>query len=615
MAKKGRAKGSEVGVGYVSIVPEAKDFARALESAINPKALGTKLGKDLDAGIKTGLGPDPIGSRLKASAKGGGSALEGIVGGMSKVALGAAGMGAAVFAAGKVAFDAYSDQNEAITKAQVVFGDAFARVDEVARGAAKSMGISRTTALDTAATFGNLFRAMGIGVDQAADMSLSIEQLGADLGSFNNVPTEEALDAIKSGLVGETEPLRRFGVNMNQARIEAEALSLGLVHNKVASTEVTAATTALEKAQVAQNDALKKHGQSSIEYRTATAAMEVAQGKLDKAMEGHKVELDASQKAQAAYSIIMRDTALAQGDFARTADGAANKTKTLGAQFEDLKAKVGEQLAPAGIAILGGLSTSLDWLSNWWTENGPTVMAGLDSIKQWFTDTFGPDPVANFSAGADIIKGKFDEIFGPDAVANFHSGADQIGGLWDEMFADFENGAIILNEKTTPAWDDLGNAILWVKDKVLDPFWGFLQQFGPYVLEELGLIVDMIEGLLDWIGKLGGSVWEQISRSFPGNRGIEGHDAGGVIGGPVGAGRPVLAHGGETVLPTHKPAWAALRGVTAADVAAALAPAPGALVGNLTVNGASDPAGSAWAMRRELRRVAYYAGSVYGGPG
>jgi hypothetical protein len=625
-----KGKGVEVGVGYVSIVPSTRGFAAQLKRDLNPRKLGNDIGKDLDRGIEQGIGNDPVGKRLapsKDSLKGAGSQLDSMLGGLKKVAVGAAVAGGAVVAVGVDAFKSYSDQNEAITKAQQVFGDAFGRVDAVAQGAAKTMGMSRTVALDTAATYGNLFRAMGIGTDKSADMSLSLEQLAADLASFNNVPVEDSLQALRSGLVGEIEPLRRYGVNLNQARIEAEALSLGLVHNRVVSSEVTSATSQLEKAQVAAATALKKHGENSVEFRDAQAGVALAEARVEKAMRGHEVVLDAAQKAQAAYSIIMKDTAIAQGDYSRTADGAANKTRTLGAEWDNFKAKVGEKLYPLGTAVLGGLQTGLEWLNAWWAEHGDQVLGGLDSIRAKFFDIFGPDPVENFKvglstiqeglnglfgedkvgnfmAGAAIVAQKMDEVFGPDKAASLHAGADEIAAAAD---------------KTTPAWEALGGVLLWFKDAVLDPLWGTVQVVGPLIAKTLGNVVEVVESLLDALGKLGeplGAVWDKLTSIswFPeGWSGgpIEGHDAGGVVSGAVGSPQLVVAHGGETVLPTHRSALAGLRGVTAGQLAPAAAGGP--LVGTMTVNGQADPAGSAWAMRRELRRVAYYAGSVYGG--
>ena len=122
-------------------------------------------------------------------------------------------------------------------------------------------------------------------------MSTSVVELAGDLASFNNVSPQEALEALRSGLVGETEPLRRFGVNINDAALKAQALKDGLIKST-------------------------------------------------------KEGLTPAQKAQAAYSLIMEQTKTAQGDFARTSDGMANKTRIASAQFKDAAASLGNDLLP-----------------------------------------------------------------------------------------------------------------------------------------------------------------------------------------------------------------------------------------------------------------------------
>lgn len=197
---------------------------------------------------------------------------------------------APLVAAGAVAVKFASDLQESQSKVNVVFGQSAQQVSEFGESAAESLGMSQAAALEASGTYGNLFRAMGMTEQQSAGMSTSLVQLAADLGSFNNVPVDQVFDALRSGLSGETEPLKRFGVNINAARIQTEALSLGLA----------------------------EQGQ----------------------------ELSSAAKAQAIYSIIMKDTTLAQGDFARTADGAANSMKTARAQLEDAAAEIGTALLP-----------------------------------------------------------------------------------------------------------------------------------------------------------------------------------------------------------------------------------------------------------------------------
>ena len=237
--------------------------------------------------------------RLKTESK----ETQGKFGAMSRgmklagVAIAAAAAGAAFgvtrFAADSVG--AASDLDESLSKTRTVFGDASAAVEKFAQDAATNLGLSTQAALEATSTFGNLFTAMGINQGKASALSQEIVQLAADLASFNNIEVEEAIIALRSGLVGETEPLRRLGVNLSAARINAEALSSGLAETK---------------------------GQ-----------------------------IDAAAKAQAAFNLIMDDTATAQGDFARTSDGLANTTRTLKAAVDDAKASIGVGLVDAMLAL------------------------------------------------------------------------------------------------------------------------------------------------------------------------------------------------------------------------------------------------------------------------
>jgi hypothetical protein len=211
---------------------------------------------------------------------------------------------AGMAAAGGAVIKFASDQVEQLNKVRVVFGQNSKAIESWAKDAAKNMGLSQRAALEAAGTFGNLFKAMRIGDKPAVDMSKNLVQLGADLASFNNVDPSDVLNALRSGLVGEIEPLRRFGVNLSQARIEQEAVRLGLA----------------------------AHGET----------------------------LNASAKAQAAYAIIMADTTTAQGDFARTSDSAANQMRTLKAHLEDTAASMGQALLPAFSKALGVISTAAD---------------------------------------------------------------------------------------------------------------------------------------------------------------------------------------------------------------------------------------------------------------
>lgn len=256
-------------------------------------------------------------SQLKSGLAQAEAALKGVDGNVKKASTGMSNfvgnlkkVGAALgttFAASQVAnfakesVMAASNMAESLSKVRVVFGDGAAAVEEFGRTAATNMGISNQAALEAAGTYGNLFQAFGLGQGEAQKMSTSLVQLASDMASFNNTSIDQAITALRSGLSGETEPLKRFGVALSEARLKTEALSMGLIENT-------------------------------------------------------KGALTPAAKAQASYALIMKDTALAQGDYARTADGTANTMKTLQAKFEDAKVALGDALMPAFKGLLSILN-------------------------------------------------------------------------------------------------------------------------------------------------------------------------------------------------------------------------------------------------------------------
>lgn len=231
------------------------------------------------------------------------SGMSSFVGNLKKVgaAMGATFATAQVAQFAKESIMAASNMQESLSKVRVVFGEGAAEVEKFGKNAAQNLGISNQAALEAAGTYGNLFQAFGLGQGEAQKMSTSLVQLAADMASFNNTSIDQAITALRSGLSGETEPLKRFGVALSEVRLKEEALRMGLI-------------------------------------KTTSGTLPVA------------------IKSQAAYSLILKDTALAQGDYARTADGTANTMKTLQAKMEDAKVALGEALMPAFRGLLGILN-------------------------------------------------------------------------------------------------------------------------------------------------------------------------------------------------------------------------------------------------------------------
>ena len=162
------------------------------------------------------------------------------------------------------------------------------RRGRIFEGVSRCAWDSQTAALEATGTFGNLFSAIGIVGPQASAISQQFVKLAADMASFNNASPEDVLLALRSGLTGEVEPLRRYGVLLSEARVQQEAMA--------------------------------KSGKTSAK------------------------ELTNQEKALARIAIIMRDTATAQGDFARTSGSLANQQRILDANVQDLKTSLGSAL-------------------------------------------------------------------------------------------------------------------------------------------------------------------------------------------------------------------------------------------------------------------------------
>ena len=171
----------------------------------------------------------------------------------------------------KGAITSASDLNETVSKTGVVFGDSAQEVIAWGDKTAMAIGLSKQSALEAAATFGNLFESMGVGQQAASDLSVKMVNLAGDLASFNNLDPTEVLQKLQSGIVGETKAVRDLGIDISETTVQQELMAEGVA---------------------------KVNGQ----YTNA-------------------------QKIQARYALIIKQTGNAQGDFARTSDGLANSQR------------------------------------------------------------------------------------------------------------------------------------------------------------------------------------------------------------------------------------------------------------------------------------------------
>lgn len=240
----------------------------------------------------------------------------------------------ALWNAGKYAVNLASDLEEVQNVVDVTFGEGAGKIETFAKAAGRNFGMSELSAKKYNGTMGAMLKSMGLAGDEVMDMSTSLTGLTGDIASFYNLDHDTAFEKIRSGISGETEPLKQLGINMSVANLEAFALQKGI----------------------------KKTYD----------------------------ELSEAERVQLRYSYIMEATADAQGDYVRTSDGFANQLRTLQTNVQGLAAKLGGVLLPAATDVLqtineifgGEYKTEIEVSVSEATENIEDLKDGLDDIKE-----------------------------------------------------------------------------------------------------------------------------------------------------------------------------------------------------------------------------------------
>lgn len=221
---------------------------------------------------------------------------------------------AAIASFAKSCVDLGSNLAEVQNVVDVTFPNMSKQVDEFSRKAIDQFGLSETVAKRMTGTFGSMSKAFGFSEKEAYDMSTTLTRLAGDVASFYNLDPTEAYTKLKSVFSGETESLKDLGVVMTQNALDQYALANG--------------------------------------YGKTTSAMS----------EQEKVSLR--------LAFVTDQLSAASGDFSRTSDSWANKTRVLNLNFQSLKATLGQ-------GLINVLSPILDVLNR--------IVLKLQEAAAWFT--------------------------------------------------------------------------------------------------------------------------------------------------------------------------------------------------------------------------------------
>ncbi len=332
--------------------------------------------------------------------------------GVALAAVGAA-AGAMAIKVGKEAVAAASDLAESTSKVQVIFGNASEEIRKFASQAASSLGQTRTQAQNAASTFATFGKAAGLTGQDLSKFSIEFVKLASDLASFNNTSVDQAIVALGAALRGESEPIRSYGVLLNDATLKAKAMEMGIYSG------------------------------------TGT--------------------LTAQQKVLAAHKVVLSQTTDAQGDFARTADGMANSQRILNARLEEAKITLGEALLPIALNVVNFFNDRflpiIEKLAG--AFSSPNGTGVTDRIKEFVTQARDfLNPIV------EAIRGAFDRVSSAISTnrGNFESILTAVKSLYD-----FFNTYLvpIIKNQVVSAIEGIGIAFSAVI-KVISPIIGFI---------------------------------------------------------------------------------------------------------------------------------------------
>ena len=358
--------------------------------------------------------------------------------GLALAAVGAA-AGAMAIKIGKEAIAAASDLAETTSKVNVIFGETSKSIEEFGAKAAASLGQTRTQAMNAAATFGIFGKSAGLAGEELTEFSTEFVQLASDLASFNNTSVDQAITALGAALRGESEPIRAYGVLLNDATLKAKALEMGIYSG------------------------------------TGT--------------------LSAQQKVLAAHKVILEQTRDAQGDFARTADGMANSQRILSARLEEAKIVLGTALLPIALQVVNLFNDRFLPVIERVAASfggGEGLIAKIKSFVETVRNALNPIVLA--------LQNSFDKVSESLSTnrGNFQSFLDLIKTLYSFFVTYF---VPILKSQVVAAIQGIGTAFS-LAIKIIAPVIGFISDAINGLLKLIDAAIQRINSLISAYNKI-----------------------------------------------------------------------------------------------------------------
>lgn len=299
----------------------------------------------------------------------------------------------------------------------VALGEYASEAQKYAEQVGEVLGIDPGEFMRNQGTFNTIISGFGVASDKAYLMSKNLTQLGYDISSFFNITVDDAMQKVQSGIAGELEPLRRLGYDLSVARLQEEALALGIEKKVSAMTQ--------------------------------------------------------AEKSQLRYYAIMTQVTTAQGDMARTLNAPANQLRVLQAQVTQCARAIGNLFIPMLNAILPPVIAVVKVLRSLIVTIAGLFGINADRFGDMFSDV--SSSVGSTASGLeDVSDGLGNATKAAKKLKNAMLGIDELNIISpndDSSGSGSGSGAGIGGNDLgidLPTYDFLGNAVSSKIDAIVD---------------------------------------------------------------------------------------------------------------------------------------------------
>lgn len=306
------------------------------------------------------------------------------------------------------------DQTEVVNMFSVAMGELAEETYKTLYSISSTTGIDLTNLEQATGTFNTLARSMGISEKNAQTLSVSVTQLAYDLSSLYNIQFDQVLADLKSGLIGQTETVYKYGMDLTEASLK-------------------------------QSDLTKEMGKS---------VRQMTQG----------------EKMLARYDIMLKNSSLAMGDFTRTIETPANQLRILGENVVSLGRAVGGTLYPIlarvlplirGVVMaLTTLFSILGGIFGYTASGAKNMKNGIGGVADSLDDATGS--AGGLKKALDDITAPFDELNVVKDDTSSGGGGGGISGITDSAIASLEAYNTLLNSVNDKAIQIKENILHWL---------------------------------------------------------------------------------------------------------------------------------------------------------